>query len=372
MKIRSLILSLVLMLSIGGTNLIPAYADPGKEADFEEIFKEFSLNTTRFVYDEKEADSVLDNAYKEGQPQPTNDDMYSAYLEKFREGKGDCTVAAYALSKLFTEKGISNRILTLTYSDRVAERHAVVCYRIDGCKEGETGFRIADFFNAKNIEESMIKKLNRQKSKGQKNIIKQQIEKTKRYCFSMPLKDYFNQTWKVGMISAQKPLDSNRKCFFDANVPSIELPEIQGGWPELVEAFKNEGIKFKVDEKCRRKILFDKIRGDLLEKSKRPEYASIKEQEKIVDEVSNKLTEAGIEHKVLKVATGKDFTQKVICYKDNFNDQSNDKEYFRIIDFTLAFCMMKTGEKDCMVIANNLLGAYTKEEYSGMFGANIN
>ena len=49
MKIRSLILSLVLMLSIGGTDLIPAYADPGKEAGFEEIFKEFSLNTTRFV-----------------------------------------------------------------------------------------------------------------------------------------------------------------------------------------------------------------------------------------------------------------------------------------------------------------------------------
>lgn len=355
MKIKNLILALIIVTVLGTTNIIPTYADPGKETAFEDIFKEFSMMTSNFIYNESESDKIREASQKNRQ---SNNDVYSAYLELFRSGKGDCMVVASALSKLFTDKGISNRVLYLSYNNINMKSHAVVCYKIDGCKGEKTGFRIADFFAAKNYEEFMLKK----------GIPKDQIEKWKRNWFSMPLKKYFSVAKNVADVASYEPLDSNRQKFYYPKPHSIELSDSQGGWTELAKACINEEIEFKTDEKWRKRILFEKIRADLLEKYNKSEYS----YNEAIEEVSKKLTEGGIQNSVFDVSPSRYYTQKVIFYKDNFLNRSSDKEYCRIFDCKMAFYMMKTGKRDNIIIAHNLLGIYTEESYYKIFGENTN
>lgn len=319
MKIKNLILSLILILSIGVSNTMPTYAvgefDPEKGAAFNEIRDEV-LSRTRDFNANIELSNKVFNDFK-----AKNSDLYSAYLDLFRKGEGDCKTAAYAISKLFTDKGIKNRVLRLTYTNGVV--HAVVCYEKDECVEGETGFGIVDFFDIKNYEQQAINS----------EEIECLIACSKETIFMWDASIYFENKNYIANIEAYPLHSSNRDDAWLFPV-SINLPDNYGGWSELSTYLKEAGIKLCANERVLKKTKFDEIIGEFNEKFKSPEYNSEKGRERIIVEISERLKEVGIENEIIDVSEHFNFKNKIIRYKDDF--MNSEEGIYGIIDFSFA------------------------------------
>lgn len=334
MKMKKLILSLVLVLTILVSSVIPTYAegkvDPKKAAAFKEICAEVLKKTKDFDANIELSEQTF-NMFK-----TSNANLYSAYLRLFQEGKGDCKTAAYAISKLFTDKGIKNRVLRLIFAD--GAEHAVVCYEKDECIEGETGLGIVDFFYIRNHEKKEL----------ESEQIEFVIEMNKRTLFNWDASTYFSVRNDIINVEAYPPNSSNIEGIWTPPV-SINLPDELGGWSELSKDLKEAGIELRVDEKALKKMKFDEIIIEFNEKYNRHEYDSEEAIERMLNEISERLKAAGISNEIKNVKG-----HQVICYEDDFMFCKNGIQS-RVIDFLFAKHLIeKDRSRQALKIADSL------------------